>query len=65
MRHKKQTPSDSPKSSGAIKIMQVKNTKSLQYFIQVKYSFLLQINVINLFYNMKGDLQHERAYRFE
>lgn len=65
MKDKKQTPSDSPKSSGAIEIMHVKNTKTLQYFILVKHSFLLQINVINLFNNIIGDLQHERTYRSE
>ena len=32
MKDKKETPSHSPKSSGGIEIMQVKNTKALQYF---------------------------------
>lgn len=65
MKYEKQTPSDSPKSSGVIEIMHVKNTNTLQYFILEKYSVLLQINVINLFNNIIGDLQHERTYRFE
>lgn len=63
MKDKKQTPSDSPKPSGAILNQQIKDTKALQYFILIKYSFLLQIKVINLFYNNIGDLQHDRTYR--
>lgn len=63
MKDKKETPSHSPKSSGGIEIMQVKNTKALQYFILIKYSFLLQIKVINLFYNNIGGLQYDRVYR--
>jgi hypothetical protein len=65
MKDKKQTPSDSPKSSGEIEIMHVKNTNTLLFFILVVYSFLLQINVFGLLYKNIEGLQHERTYRFE
>ena len=65
MKDEKQTPSDSPKSSGAIEIMQDKNTEKLLFFELVIYSFLLQIKVYGLLYENIGGLQHERVYRFE